>query len=214
MEARIFIVEDHPIFQEGLANIISEEEGLQVCGTADDVAEALAGIERTTPHLVIIDLELKASSGFDLVKDVTARWPHLRTLVLSMYDEMHYAGRVLRAGAAGYVMKDQGPEVVLQAIHAVLQGRQYVSEAVRQRLGEHGPYTSPVDALTDRELQIFQCLGKGKSVFQTALLLRRSVKTIHNHIGNIQTKLQIESRQELYQRAREWVLRADRASDM
>ncbi len=151
MEARIFIVEDHPIFREGLVSIINDEIDLVVCGEADDAAGALDGIEQAAPHLVLIDLKLKRANGLDLIEEISARWPQVRTLVLSAYDEWYYADRVLRAGASGYVMKYQGSEVVLAAIRTVLRRGRYVSEAVEQRLIQHGMLPSLWEASTDRD---------------------------------------------------------------
>ena len=151
MKARIFIVEDHAIFREGLVSIINDEIDLVVCGEADDVAGALDGIEQAAPHLVHIDLKLKRANGLDLIKDIGARWPQVRTLVLSAYDEWYYADRVLRAGASGYVMKYQGSEVVLAAIRTVLRRGRYVSEAVKQRLLQYGVLPSLGEASTDRD---------------------------------------------------------------
>ncbi len=210
MKYRIFLVEDHPIYREGLANFINEEPDLSVCGEADDVAGALDGLVQTQPHLVIIDLQLKASSGFDLIREIGSRWPAQRILVLSMYDEKHYADRVIKAGASGYAMKDKGPETVIEAIRSVLRGQRYASEQVKEQLLYYDMRSSPVETLTDREIQVFQLVGEGKSVADIAHILSRSPKTIHNHIDHIKEKLHLGSRQELYQRAREWVLHPDR----
>ncbi|GIV58949.1 MAG: DNA-binding response regulator [Rhodothermaceae bacterium] len=211
--ARIFIVEDHPIYREGLAGYVNEEPGLQVCGVADNVADALTGIERTNPHLVVVDLQLKGSSGLDLIQDIRYRWPELHILVLSMYDEIRYADRVLRMGARGYVMKDKGPETVLKAIKIVLQGEVYASQRVKDQLLMGKVEKSPTDVLTDREIQIFQLLGEGNTVGEIAEQLNRSPKTIQNHIDHIRTRMHLKSRQELYQKSKEWVLGLGEAED-
>ncbi|RMF58751.1 MAG: DNA-binding response regulator [Bacteroidetes bacterium] len=203
---RVFIVEDHPIYREGLASYINEEPGIEVCGVADSVGEALDRIEATRPHLVVVDLQLKGSSGLDLIQDIRYRWPDLYILVLSMYDEIRYADRVLRMGARGYVMKDKGPETVLQAIKTVLQGKIYASQRVKDQLLMGTIERSPTDVLTDREMQIFQLLGEGLSVAEIAEQLNRSPKTIQNHIDHIRTRMNIKNRQELYQKSKEWVL--------
>lgn len=203
---RVFIVEDHPIYREGLASYINEEPGIEVCGVAASVGEALDKIEATRPHLVVVDLQLKGSSGLDLIQDIRYRWPDLHILVLSMYDEIRYADRVLRMGARGYVMKDKGPETVLQAIKTVLQGKIYASQRVKDQLLMGTIERSPTDVLTDREMQIFQLLGEGLSVAEIAEQLNRSPKTIQNHIDHIRTRMNIKNRQELYQKSKEWVL--------
>ncbi len=203
---RVFIVEDHPIYREGLAGYVNDAPGIEVCGVADNVPEALAGIEATKPHLAVIDLQLKASSGFDLIQDIRYRWPDLRILVLSMYEEIRYADRVLRMGARGYVMKDKGPETVLKAIQAVLRGEIYASERVKDQLLMGKVEKSPIDVLTDREIQVFQMLGEGDSVAEVAEKLNRSPKTIQNHIDHIRKRMNIRTRQELYQKSKEWVL--------
>jgi DNA-binding NarL/FixJ family response regulator len=210
---RVFIVEDHPIYREGLAGYVNEASGIQVCGVADNVPEALEGIEKTRPHLAVIDLQLKGSSGFDLIQDIRYRWPDLRILVLSMYDEIRYADRVLRMGARGYVMKDKGPQTVLKAIQTVLRGDIYASERVKDQLLMGKVDKSPTDVLTDRELQVFQMLGEGDSVAEVAEKLNRSPKTIQNHIDHIRKRMNIRTRQELYQKSKEWVLdRGDASS--
>jgi len=201
---RVFIVEDHPIYREGLASYVNEEPGLNVCGTAQDVPEALAGIDSTRPHVVVVDLQLKTSSGFDLIQDIRYRWPDLRILVLSMYDEIRYADRVLKMGARGYVMKDKGPETVLKAVLAVLRGEIYASDRVKDQLLRGKLEGAPTDVLTDRELQVFQLLGEGNSVADIAEKLNRSPKTVQNHVDHIRLKMNIKTRQELYQKSKEW----------
>ena len=208
MSSKIFIVEDHPIFRDGLVNYINKGPDLEVCGEADNVASALDSLEEKSPDLVVLDLQLKHSSGFDLIQDIRYRWPQLRILILSMYDETLYADRVLQAGASGYVMKDQGPDTVLTAIRSILRGVPYASEHVKEQVLRKGMRRAPIDALTDRELQVFQLLGEGKSVTTIAEMLNRSQKTIQNHTDNIRNKLIIKSRQELYQSAKEWVMRS------
>lgn len=203
---RIFLIEDHPIYREGLSNYVNEEGTMAVCGTADNVADALDGIERTNPHLAVVDLTLRDSNGLDLIQHIRYRWPNLRILVLSMHDEVKYADRVLKMGARGYVMKDKGPETVLRAIQAVLRGELYASERYKEQLLHGGQRKMPTDALTDRELQVFQLLGEGRSVSQIAEMLSISPKTVQNHIDHIKNRLNIQTRQELYQVSKEWVM--------
>ncbi len=207
---RIFLIEDHPIYREGLANYVNDEGNMNVCGTADNVADALEGIERTNPHLAVVDLTLKNSNGLDLIQHIRYRWPNLRILVLSMHDEVKYADRVLKMGARGYVMKDKGPETVLRAIQAVLRGELYASDRYKEQLLLGSQRKMPTDILTDREMQVFQLLGEGRSVAQVADMLSISPKTVQNHIDHVKNKLNIQNRQELYQVSKEWVMGQER----
>lgn len=205
--ARVFLAEDHPIFRAALKPHINKDPSLQVCGEAEDVEGALTGIARTDPHLVILDLQLRRSSGFELIQAVRQRWPAMRLLVLTMHADFRYAARALKAGAAGFVTKYAGPDVVLQAIRVVLRGGTFVSEEMQQDLLRHGDAAGAVtDVLTDRELSIFLLVGEGKSPEEIAETLQMGKKTVHNHMSNIKRRLRLPSRQQLYQQAKEWVL--------
>ncbi len=212
MQPKVLLVDDHPIVRQGIRRLIEKEPGLSVCGEAEDVLEALEFIERERPDIIVLDLSLKNSSGFDLILDVKQRWENVRILVLSMYSEDVYAERVLRAGASGYIMKHEAPKRVITAIWAVLNGAVYVSDNVSanilQSMAGKRTTTSSVDSLSDRELQVFQMIGEGLTHQQIAEKLVLSVKTIESHVEHIKDKMRISSGRELLQRAIEWVLGA------
>ncbi len=212
MQSKVLLVDDHPIVRQGIRRLIEKEPGLSVCGEAEDAQDALEIIERERPDIIVLDLSLKNSSGFDLILDVKQRWSNVRILVLSMYNEDVYAERVLRAGASGYIMKQEAPKRVITAIWAVLKGSVYVSESVSanilKSMAGKRTATSLVDSLSDRELQVFQMIGEGLTHQQIADKLMLSVKTIESHVEHIKEKMRVSSGRELLQRAIEWVLGA------
>jgi DNA-binding NarL/FixJ family response regulator len=207
----ILIVDDHPVLRRGLAALINFEPDLVVCGEAATYQAALETIREKQPDLVIVDLALGGRDGLDLVKDIKLRHPLIPALVLTMHDESVYAERSLRAGASGYITKDQLDETVLIAIHRVLAGETYISDQLQGRLvskyiGRRPLETdSPVDTLSNRELQVFRLIGEGKSTRQIAENLSLSIKTIESHREHIKNKLNIESAAKLAQRATQWV---------
>jgi DNA-binding NarL/FixJ family response regulator len=207
---RIFIVDDHPLVREGLANLINQQDDLTVCGEAEDAAQALAGIGMTRPDLALIDISLKTASGLELVKDLGAHFPLVALIVLSMHDELLYAERVLRAGARGYVMKRETTKDVLTAIRQVLRGDVYVSErvvnAMARRLGssKKAAATSPVEQLSDRELEIFRLLGQGSTTSQIAADLHLSLKTVQAYCARAKEKFGVNSLSELLRAAIRW----------
>lgn len=208
---KVFLVDDHPIVRQGMAQLIEQESDLFVCGEAEDAPQALQGIEKNQPDVVLVDISLKSTSGVDLIKDLKIRHPRLPVLVLSMHDESFYAERVLRAGARGYVTKEEATEKVLTAIRQVLRGEVYLSDRMAARMlsklvngsGERG--TSPTDRLTDRELQIFECIGRGLGTREVAQRMHLSVKTIESHRANIKRKLNLDNATQLLQHAIQWV---------
>ncbi len=208
---KIFIVEDHPIFRKGLAQLINNEKDLTVCGEAEDTFNAFKGFEEKKPDLVIIDITLKDRSGIDLIKDSRIKFPNMPIIVLSMHDEKIYAERTLKAGAKGYVMKQEAPETIIKAIHHVLKGNIYVSDQIATRIfsmmldGKSRIDSSPVDLLTDRELEVFELIGQGLGTRQVAYKLNISIKTVENHRVHIKEKLSLKSAIELVQRATLWV---------
>jgi DNA-binding NarL/FixJ family response regulator len=207
---RIFIVDDHPLVREGLANLINQQDDLMVCGDAEDAAQALAGLGVTRADLALIDISLKTASGLELVKDVGIHFPLVAVIVLSMHDELLYAERALRAGARGYVMKRETTKDVLTAIRQVLGGDVYVSErvvnAMARRLGSSRKpaAASPVEQLSDRELEIFRLLGQGLTTSQIANDLHLSLKTVQAYCARAKEKFGVNSLSELLRAAIRW----------
>jgi DNA-binding NarL/FixJ family response regulator len=200
---RIMLVDDHPVMREGLAQLIIQEPDLSVCGQYEDAAQAFAAIPALSPDLAIIDLSLKGSSGLELVKNIRALHPKLLILVLSMHDESLYAERVLRAGAAGYIMKQEATGKVLRAIREVLGGGVYLSEKMSAKFmhqwigGQPHQGGSSLERLSDRELEVFGLIGQGKGTREIAQHLRLSVKTIESHRAHIKEKLSLKDANEL-----------------
>jgi DNA-binding NarL/FixJ family response regulator len=207
---RVFIVDDHPLVREGLANLINQQDDLTVCGEAEDAAQALAGIGVARPDLALIDISLKTASGLELVKDLGIHFPLVALVVLSMHDELLYAERALRAGARGYVMKRETTKDVLTAIRQVLKGDVYVSErvvnAMARRLGSSrkASSVSPVEQLSDRELEIFRLLGQGLTTSQIATDLHLSLKTVQAYCARAKEKFGVNSLSELLRAAIRW----------
>jgi DNA-binding NarL/FixJ family response regulator len=199
------------VLRRGLASLIEIEPDLAVCGAAATAQAALEALSERQPDLLIVDLALEDSDGLDLVKAVKRSHPVVPTLVLSMHDEAVYAERSLRAGARGYVTKQQLDETVLTAIRRVLDGKTYMSAGLEQRLatkyigGGSLETGSPLDALSDRELQVFRQIGLGRSTRQIAESLKLSIKTIESHREHIKQKLGLETTEALAQRATQWV---------
>ena len=208
---RVLLVDDHPIVRGGLARIIDNEADMLVCGEADDADSALRAIQQLGPDLVIVDLSLGGSDGLELVKQIHTRWPDTRMLVLSMHSEWLYAERSLRAGAKGYITKQQASIQILDAIRHVMAGQLYASEEVKamllQRIAHADLAGDPIESLTDRELSVFRMIGSGRSTRQIAADLSLSVKTVDSHREHIKRKLNLHSATELMQHAVLWVQR-------
>src|SRR5437870_3418296 len=207
---KIFIVDDHPIFREGLASLVRREPCLTICGEADDASQALTAIEKSKPDLVLVDIGLPGRSGLELIKDLRAVSRDTAVLVISMHDETLYAERVLRAGARGYIMKQEGPEKMLQGIRHVLDGQIHLSGKMSIRIldafsGDRDQSASPIGRLTDRELEILQLTGEGKDSHDIARLLNVSFKTVDAHRGHIKEKLKLRTHTELVSYAARWV---------
>jgi DNA-binding NarL/FixJ family response regulator len=200
---RVFLVDDHPIVRKGLAQLIDHEPDLLVVGQGEEAFQSLRDIRQIKPDLVIVDVSLKDSDGLELLKEIKSQCPDLPVLVLSMHDESLYAERALRAGAGGYVMKQEAPQTLLSAVRAVLSGQVYVSAkmgaTLLQRMvgGRKKTAALPMDRLTDRELEIFRMIGEGKSMKEIADKLFLSVKTIEAHREHIKEKLSIKKSSEL-----------------
>jgi DNA-binding NarL/FixJ family response regulator len=207
---RIVIVDDHPIVRQGLVQLIDQEDDLHICGQAEDAQQAMQAIHALKPNLVIVDVSLKTGSGIDLIKDIKTQFPSLPVLTLSMHDEALYAERALRAGARGYIMKQEAPEEVVSAIRRVLAGTVYVSPGMAAKMvgritagpGEKG--TSPVDRLSDRELEVFRLIGEGYGTREMAEKLYLSVKTIETYRAHIKEKLNLQDANELLRAAIRW----------
>jgi DNA-binding NarL/FixJ family response regulator len=209
---RIVIVDDHPLVRERLVELITREPDLVVCGEAEDRHTALEIIEETQPRMAIIDLSLKSSLGIELIKDLQIRQPGVLILVVSMQDEMIYAERCIRAGARGYITKQQASRHVMQAIRHILAGEIYLSETVSNQViarcvgRQAGPdFVLSIALLADRELQVFELIGKGNSTRQIADQLILDIKTIETYRARIKEKLALKDGSELLQRAIAWV---------
>lgn len=208
---RILLVDDHPIVRRGLRELVAQEPDLEVCGEAEDAAEALRQLEATRPDVVIVDLTLKAGHGLELIQQIHARDARIKILVSSMHDESLFAERTLRAGALGYINKQESPDKIIDAIRRVLCGEIYLSSRMASRLlhriavGE--PLEKhPIEKLTDRELEVFEMIGQGLSTKQIARKLGLSHKTIETHREKIKTKLNLKNSAELSRHATQWVL--------
>lgn len=207
---RILLVDDHPIVRQGLAEMINQQVDLQVCGTAEDVCRALDFMEKAETDLVIADISLKGSNGIELLKNIKVRFPRTLVLVLSMHDEALYAVRALRAGAAGYIMKQEATERVLGAIRQVLGGEIYLSEKMEKKMmhqlvgGRSVRTGSPIEDLSDRELEVFGLIGQGHGTRRIAEELHLSIKTIESHRAHIKEKLNLKNATELVQHAIQW----------
>ncbi|HOJ13422.1 MAG TPA: response regulator transcription factor [Deltaproteobacteria bacterium] len=208
---RILVVDDHPIFRHGLAQLISQEDDLEVCGEAEDYHDALKAASELLPDLIVVDITLKETSGIELIKEIHRRFKEMPMLVISMHDETLYAERTLRAGARGYIMKQEASENVISAIRKVLSGGIYTSHRITDDImrrfleGTSEPLESPLNRLTDRELEIFRLIGEGLSISEIGRRLHLSVKTVGTHRERIKEKLNLKSATELLRYALHWV---------
>lgn len=207
---QVLIVEDHPIYRMGLKELINAQSDMEVCGEADDVAEARKCMAGAKPDMVIVDLALNNSNGFELIKEINALKQQIPVLVLSMHDESMHARRCIAAGARGYIMKQEATTSVVQAVRHILAGNCYVSQRIMTQLlnrmqGRDDPLAaSPIDDLTDREMEVFQWIGKGFSSSKIANRLNLSVKTIGAHKERIKEKLGMQDVGELVRFAVLW----------
>lgn len=200
---RILIVDDHPMTRMGMAQIISNEPDLTVCGQFSTALEALEAVGKTEPDLVVTDIAMPRKSGIELIKDLAAMYPDVPVLATSMHDESLYAERVLHAGGRGYIMKDASSDEVVAAIRCVLEGHIFVSQEISSRLlesfagGRATAGKSPVDLLSDREFEVFQFIGAGMGTREISERLSLSFKTVEAHRSNIKTKLKLKSASQL-----------------
>ncbi|MFD0893770.1 response regulator transcription factor [Luteolibacter ambystomatis] len=209
MPERIFIVDDHPMMHEGLARLLVQE-GWEICGGAANADEALNRVMEARPDILILDISLPGKNGLELLKDLLALSPKLSVLVFSMHDEMLYAERVMRAGAKGYIMKDESADELLKAIRAILSGGVYLSPTVSSHLlrnlaGTRARGQIGLDRLTDRELEVFEMVGRGKSNQQISEQLRISPRTVDAHRTHIKTKLGLPDAAALMREAVLWI---------
>ena len=207
---RIVIVDDHPLFRKGLEQLInSSDDAFAICGEAGDAAEGMVRIREMKPDMVIVDLSLPGANGIELIKNIRAEFEKLPILILSMHDESLYALRALRAGAQGYVMKQEALENVIGAIREVLAGRPYLSGQMSAKLitnyASGSTQASPTDKLSDRELEILELIGKGRDVHEISDALHISRKTVETHRAHIKEKLNLKNAREVNRFAAQWV---------
>jgi len=207
---RVLIVDDHPVVRQGLALAISREPDLEVCGEADHIKEALRLVEQRHPDVVIIDLSLDGEDGIKLIDDIKLRWPAVRILVYSSYDEATFAGRVLRAGATGFISKREAIPKIVAAVRQVLWGEVYLSPQMAATLLQRASVGEPLDrdpveTLSKRELQVFEMIGQGMNTVQIAETLELSRMTVESHRKVIKTKLNVQTSAQLSRRAFQWV---------
>jgi DNA-binding NarL/FixJ family response regulator len=210
LKAKILLVEDHQIVRQGISRIINQEPDMEVVAEAADARTALEVIDRRKLDLVIADISLPGMNGIELLKRLKTQYPKLPVIVLSMHDEALYAERALRAGAFAYVMKKESSDELLLAIRKARRGEYHVSENVgsgifQKFLQTKRPEESSISQLSDRELEVFELLGRGRGSRQIATELRLSVKTVDTHRSHIKEKLNLHSAPEMIQRAVQWV---------
>lgn len=210
----ILIVDDHPVFRAGLTALVNLESDLAIAGEAHDSVQAMSAIESLRPDLVLMDMSLPGKSGLELLKDVRAMHPGLPVLIISMHDEAIYAERVLKAGGRGYIMKQAGPDKVIEAVRRVLEGRVFVSERISAQIldamsdsrGKSAGSGASTSKLTDREFEVLGLIGQGKEPNEIARLLHLSIKTVDTHRGHIKEKLGLRNGTELIHYATRWVV--------
>lgn len=209
---RILIIDDHPLVRSGIRAMLQIEEDLTVCGEAEDISSAMQTIEIQQPDLALVDISLKGGeSGLELLKSLRLKYPDLKALAVSMHDEQTYALRALKAGAQGYVMKQEGTDKIREAIRCVLDGRTYLSQAMTmaavEQLGAGGIAhdNSPATVLSDRELELFELTGQGKEIAEIARIMNISPRTVEVHRSHIKKKLGLKTSTEIFQCAYEWL---------
>ena len=209
---QVLIVDDHALVREGLRSLLTKQVDMDVCGEADSAAQALAVLERTSPHVAIVDLSLREGNGIQLIKDIKSRHSEVRVVVSSMHEETIYAERALQAGAMAYVHKEEQSGRIVEAIRSVMEDRIFVGERVSNRLlarvarGSGAMERSAVELLSDRELQVFEMIGKGLATRKIAELLHLSPKTVDTYRQNIRDKLSLEDAAALNHFAAQWTL--------
>jgi DNA-binding NarL/FixJ family response regulator len=220
LRARVLIVDDHPAVREALALRIGRQSDLEVCGEAADTSEALRVVAETQPDVAVIDISLKTGNGIDLIKRIKDRKADVRILVWSMHSESLYAERALRAGALGYINKDQATDRIVEAIRRVLEGKVWLSEMMMEKMlqravggGREEGLPSPLEALADRELEVFRLIGQGMKTVEIAGRLHLSVKTIETYRDRIRQKLDLSDGTSLAHYATQWVLENEQSGN-
>lgn len=209
--AQVVLVEDHPMFREQLAHLINKQPDMSVCAEADNTVDGLAAITRQQPSLAIIDITLKGSSGLELLKDLRAQEIEVPVLILSMHAESLYAERALRAGANGYISKEEASAKVMTAIRQVLAGEVYLDPRFMKRVvskilvNPRNNSAAPIERLTDRELAVFELIGEGRTTREVGIRLRVSAATVETYRARIKEKLGLENASQLHARASSWV---------
>ncbi len=208
-EKKILIIEDHPIVRKGFSMLINQDDELQTIGEAGDYHSALEMVRNTEADLILLDLSLGDGNGIELIKEIKVINPALPVLVVSLHDENLYAERALKAGAKGYVMKSEATDNILTAIKKIMNGEVYLSEGMKDKfinrmagMGKEG--SSPMDILSDREFEVFQFIGDGRTTKEIAQFLNLSIKTVETYKSHIKTKLEIKDSTDLIRRAVEW----------
>ena len=215
-KTQVLIVDDHPVVRDGLTTVINHEQDLNVCGEADDAHEALKAIAELEPDVVIVDISLKSSNGIELTKSIKTGNPKLPVIVLSVHDESVYAERALLAGAQAYLMKDAVSENIIKAIRTVLSGEIYVSNTLSKKFlhtiaqDKAGTPKTPIEGLSDRELEIFRLIGEGYKASQIAEQLHLSTKTVETYRSRMKDKLNLSNAAELLRYAIKWAKSQDR----
>jgi DNA-binding NarL/FixJ family response regulator len=207
---RLFVVDDHPLVRSGIRALLDLEDDLAVCGEAEGHGDAMELIAGDQPDLVLVDISLKDSNGLNLIKELSQKYPSVATLAVSMHDEYTYAIRCLKAGAKGYIMKQEGTEKILEAIRCVQAGETYLSKAMHQAVVDQlsnptAAGASPVEILSNRELEVFQWTGQGKEIQEIAEIMTISARTVEVHRSHIKKKLGLRTGTEIFQAAYKWL---------
>jgi DNA-binding NarL/FixJ family response regulator len=207
---KVLLVDDHPITRQGMKALVNQQPNLEVCGEADNAAYAIELVGRLQPDLAIVDIALKTTNGIELTKNIKVQSPNLPVLIVSMHDEGLYAERALRAGAMGYLMKQEASEKIIAAIQRLLQGEIYLSDKIKEKMlhrfvnkkGDGMVFS--IDTLSDREMEVFQLIGNGYSTRQIAQKLNLSSKTIDSYREHLKLKLNLDSGADLVRHAIQW----------
>jgi DNA-binding NarL/FixJ family response regulator len=208
---RVLLVDDHPVLRKGLVRLIDSKDGFVVCGEASTAVDAMALIRKLEPHLAVVDIGLPGASGIELTKTIRGEFPNLPVLILSMHEEAFYATRALRAGAMGYIAKQDAIDNIATALQETLSGQRYLSPGIAKQLQSNGRDEQPrsshdlVALLTDRELEIFELIGKGRDVREISAALNVSPKTVETHRTNIKEKLKLKNSRQVARVALQWI---------